>query len=257
MNSGPSLFLGLFLAMIISWFAFVLGPQLQIGNLQQESTVADLPTLYPRGLPGQAHKGEKLYRANGCAACHTQQVRPATRGSDIARHWGARRSVAEDYLYDQPVMLGSLRIGPDLANAGLRMDANAVLVRLFNPRALPGNRASIMPPYPYLFEKRKIRGAPSPDALQLPPQFAPEPGYEVIPSPDALALAAYVANLRQDSYLFEVPPPEVKTNAPGTNAPGAKASQTNLPTTVPAQPQMLSGQKPGAQPGGATNTVVK
>ena len=41
-------------------------------------------------------------------------------GPDIARGWGMRQSVAEDYLYDQPVQLGSLRAGPDLANVGVR-----------------------------------------------------------------------------------------------------------------------------------------
>jgi cytochrome c oxidase cbb3-type subunit II len=231
MNSGPSLFLGLFFAMAISWLAFVLEPQMQIGNLGQTNTVAvgALPVAYPNNLPGEAEAGAQVYRANGCAACHTQQVRPAADGSDLARGWGKRRSVAEDYLYDHPVMLGSQRVGPDLANAGLRMDVNAILIRLYNPRALLGNGASIMPPYPYLFEKRQIRDAPSPDALQVPPAFAPPPGYEIVPGPRALALASYVLNLRQDGYLFDVPPPEVKTNAPAavasTNA--APAAPTN------------------------------
>ena len=177
MNSGPSLFLGLFLAMAISWLAFVLEPQMQIGSLQQTNTVAvgAMPVMYPVGLPGDADQGAEVYRANGCAACHTQQARPNGDGNDLARGWGRRRSVADDYIYDQPVMLGSQRVGPDLANAGLRMDANAVLARLYNPRALLGNGASIMPPYPYLFEKRKIRGVPSSDALRLPPPFAPPP----------------------------------------------------------------------------------
>ena len=50
------------------------------------------------------------------------------------------------------------------------------------------------------------------------------------PARAALALAAYIANLRQDSYLFEAPPPSaipVSTNAPGTNA--APANATNAP----------------------------
>ncbi len=245
MNSGPALFLGLFLAMAISWLAFVLEPQMQIGNLQQTNTVAvgALPVDYPFNMPGDAHAGAEVYRANGCAACHTQQVRPNADGNDLARGWGKRRSVAEDYLYDQPVMLGSQRIGPDLANAGLRMDAGSILVRLYNPRALLGNGASIMPPYPYLFERRKIGGIPSPDALQLPPDFAPPSGYEIVPRPQARALAAYVMNLRQDGYLFEVPPPEVKTNAPAARS-STNAAQTNA---APAS----------AAPPAATNAVAK
>jgi cytochrome c oxidase cbb3-type subunit 2 len=240
MNSGPTLFLGLFLAMAISWLAFVLEPQVQIGNLQQTNTVAvgALPVAYPNNLPGDAHEGAQAYRANGCAACHTQQVRPDTDGCDLARGWGRRRSVAEDYIYDQPVMLGSQRIGPDLANAGMRMDAHSVLVRLYNPRALPGSGASIMPPYPYLFEQRKVRGMPAPDALELPPAFAPQAGYEIVPGRQARALASYVLNLRQEGYLFEAPPPEAKTNAP------ANPASTNAAPANPASP-------------GATNAVAK
>lgn len=39
MNSGPLLFLGLFVTMACSWLSFVLGPQLQIGHLTQTNTV--------------------------------------------------------------------------------------------------------------------------------------------------------------------------------------------------------------------------
>jgi cytochrome c oxidase cbb3-type subunit 2 len=119
-------------------------------------------------------------------------------------------------------MLGSQRVGPDLANAGKRMDAAAVLLRLYDPRILtPG---SIMPPYPFLFDKRKIQDAPSADALQLGPAFAPPPGYEIVPTPQARALASYITSLHQDGYLFEAPPPPQppgKTNAPAKAAPNS------------------------------------
>jgi len=106
-------------------------------------------------------------------------VRPRDLGSDISHGWGVRRSVAEDYLFDQPVLLGSQRIGPDLANYGGRSDVNGILTRLYDPRILvPG---SVMPSYRFLFETRKIEDAPSRDALVLPDKFAPAPGCEVIP----------------------------------------------------------------------------
>ena len=40
-------------------------------------------------------------------------------------------SVAADYLYDQPVMLGSQRIGPDLTNVGLRQPDAAWQFNIF------------------------------------------------------------------------------------------------------------------------------
>src|SRR5690348_2702907 len=107
------------------------------------------------------------------------QVKIIPTGPDIARGWGKRRSVAEDFLYDQPVMLGSQRIGPDLADVGSRLPiAQWHLLHLYNPRVVESN--SVMPPYRFLFEKRKIGREPSPDALKLAGEFAPEPGYEIV-----------------------------------------------------------------------------
>jgi cytochrome c oxidase cbb3-type subunit 2 len=215
MNNGPLLFLGLFAAMACSWLGFVMEPQLQIGSLPQTNTVVvgdAMSQTYPLAPSGDAHQGAEVYRANGCAACHTQMVRPRELGPDISHGWGARRSLAEDYLFDQPVLLGSQRVGPDLSNYGRRSDLNGILMRLYDPRSLiPG---SVMPSYRFLFETRKIQRAPSPDTLVLPDKSAPPPGYEVIPRPEARALAAYLLSLRQDGYLFEAPPPPLpKTNS--------------------------------------------
>ncbi len=229
MNSGPLLFLGLLVTMACSWLSFVMGPQLQIGDMRPTTNivVGASGQIYPHAEPGVAHQGAEIYRANGCAACHTQQVRPRDLGSDIDRGWGERRSTGYDYLFDQPVLLGSQRVGPDLANAGRRMDIAAILLHLYEPRDItPG---SIMPPFPFLFEKRKIQGAPSADALRLPTPTAPPPGYEIVPRPAALELAAYVASLHQDGYLFEAPPP---LPPPGqTNTPATAAAPTNSPAT--------------------------
>jgi cytochrome c oxidase cbb3-type subunit II len=215
MNNGPLLFLGLFAAMACSWIGFVMEPQVQIGNLPQTNTVVvgdASPQTYPLAPSGDAHQGAEIYRANGCAACHTQMVRPRELGPDIYHGWGVRRSVAEDYLFNQPALLGSQRVGPDLANYGRRSDLNGILMRLYDPRSLvPG---SVMPPYRFLFETRKIEGTPSPDALVLPDKIAPPAGYEIVARPEARALAAYLLGLRQEGYLFEVPPPPLpKTNS--------------------------------------------
>jgi cytochrome c oxidase cbb3-type subunit 2 len=223
MNNGPFLFLGLFASMAVSWLTFVLGPQLQIGNLEPAQTVAPLPVVYPNNAPGEARQGAEVYRAHGCVYCHTEQVRPNALGSDIAHGWGRRRSVARDYIFEQTVMLGTQRIGPDLANAGARMDATAVLLRLYDPRIFEAH--TVMPPYRYLFEVRKIGRAPSADALVAPPKFAAPDGYEIVPRPAAHALAAYIANLRQEPYLFEAPPPP-SANSASTNA---VATDTNAP----------------------------
>src|SRR5690349_14060148 len=63
------------------------------------------------------------------------EVRLVPLGPDMARGWGPRRTVAQDYLYDYPVMLGSQRIGPDLVSVGLRLPSEEWhLLHLYNPR---------------------------------------------------------------------------------------------------------------------------
>ena len=206
MKTGISVFLAAFVALGASWCGFVLAPVLQLGGAKQ-TVILQTTDNWPLQRTGDATLGLQVYRANGCAACHTEQVRqtgvasevnltglgirkaedfsafakslfvlpelagvtnafaaslngwngelPKTlftttdielasamaerlkavgvkcetrlvaTGADIARGWGLRQSVAVDYLYDQPVQLGNLRAGPDLANIGVRVpDAN-------------------------------------------------------------------------------------------------------------------------------------
>ena len=272
MNYGALFFLVGFFALASSWVGLVLAPQLQVGR-QDLTTVTGTPDLYPQPRPGMAAQGAQVYRANGCMACHSQQVRqsgtvldvvlnevgtnqPAVLaalqelgakldaadldalpkdvlrgvdpsasghadlvlkptgakysirvrpvGPDIERGWGRRGTVAQDYLRDNPVMLGSQRLGPDLANIGIRQpDANWHLNHLYAPKSVVPE--STMPPYRFLFEKRKVGRESSPEALNLTGEFAPEPGYEIVPTDEARALVAYLKSLRADEPLFVAP----------------------------------------------------
>src|ERR1019366_7003641 len=157
-------------------------------------------------------------------------------GPDITRGWGRRRTVAEDYLYDSPVMPGSQRVGPDLADVGARLpDAKWHLAHLYAPRLEA--KTSTMPPYRFLFEKRKVGRRASPEALALPSELAPGPGYEIVPRPAAKALAAYLISLRADAPLFDAPmsvpappAPPASTHAPAVpEAPPTTAPPTNAP----------------------------
>jgi cytochrome c oxidase cbb3-type subunit 2 len=214
MNSGPLLYLGLLLSMALSFWGMVLSPQMQMGR-KDVTPAGDGRQLYPAGRMGLAKAGADVYRSHGCAECHTQQVRPEGYGSDFERGWGVRRTVAQDYLRDNPVMLGSLRMGPDLANIGVRQpDVNWHLNHLYHPKTVVPT--STMPPYAFLFETRQITGQPSPEALTIEGEYAPEAGYEVIPTDQAWALVAYLKSLNSEVALFEAPLPvePVDTNAP-------------------------------------------
>jgi cytochrome c oxidase cbb3-type subunit 2 len=233
MNSGPLLFLGAFFTLASSFWGLLLVPQLQLGR-QEQVSIKPSGEMYPPTRGGQAAQGAIVYRAQGCAECHTQQVRPKGEGADYERAWGRRRSVAQDYIGDYPVLLGQQRVGPDLANIGLRStDVATHLKHLYNPQlTAPG---SMMPPYSFLFEKNKLVPGqrPSPDALPADTS----PGDEIVPKPEAQALVAYLLSLRADVPLFEAPFPVMPTNAPVADASATNAIPTNAPVATPNAPK--------------------
>jgi cytochrome c oxidase cbb3-type subunit 2 len=240
MNFGPLIFLGIFFTMSLSWLGLVLGPNLQLGGNQPEPN-DKTGQLYPQAPSGIAHQGAEIYRANGCFYCHSQQVAPKNSGYDSARGWGERRTVADDYLFDSPVMTGLQRVGPDLANIGLRqLDDNQLLLHLYNPQiTMLNGKKSNMPSFPYLFEERKIGRMPSPDALKFPAHFSAKAGYEIVPKAAAKQLVAYLRSLQSSTPLFELPSLTPSTNkvettnaspANATNA--ATAANTNAPATT-------------------------
>jgi cytochrome c oxidase cbb3-type subunit II len=135
-------------------------------------------------------RGRQEYIRQGCTYCHSQQPRDRAQAPDAARGWG-RASVAADYFYDSPHLLGTMRTGPDLFNIGARqpsLDWN--LGHLYQPRAfVPG---SIMPSFPYLFEV-KPKAEPGDRVVTLPPSFAPHG--VVVARPAALDLVSYLVSL--------------------------------------------------------------
>ena len=137
-----------------------------------------------------------------------------------------------DYLLDGPVLLGSQRIGPDLTTIGARMpDATLQLQHLYKPRLKVPRSA--MPRYGYLFEKHKLAEGRKPSPSALPADT--EPGYEIIPKPEAHALVAYLLSLQALPPLFEAPVPGAPkpsgAAAPATNAAAAPAPAV-APTTA-------------------------
>ncbi|MCC4117636.1 cbb3-type cytochrome c oxidase subunit II [Aromatoleum toluclasticum] len=136
-------------------------------------------------------RGRQEYIRQGCVYCHSQQPRDPSQAPDDKRGWG-RPSVAGDYYYDRPHLLGTMRTGPDLLNIGARQpSADWQLGHLYQPRAYtPG---SIMPAYPFLFEVKK-EAAPGDKVVALPPQFAPAGGV-VVAKQEAQDLVAYLLSL--------------------------------------------------------------
>jgi cbb3-type cytochrome oxidase cytochrome c subunit len=74
-------------------------------------------------------------------------------------------------------------------------------VHLYAPRSI--NPDSNMPAYRFLYEKRRIAGERSAEALQLSGSDAPPEGWEVVPTYDAKCVVAYLMGLNQSHPLKE------------------------------------------------------
>jgi len=145
-------------------------------------------------------RGRQVYIANGCVYCHSQQPRAKRLAPDSSRGWG-RASVAGDYAYDTPHLLGTMRTGPDLFNIGARQPSDQWhLGHLYQPRAYV--HESIMPSYSFLFDaKEKIEAGDV--EVKLPPGQAPA-GKVVVASHEALDLVAYLKALNHTYPVVEV-----------------------------------------------------
>lgn len=205
MNNGPLIFLGAFLTIAFSWTGIVLTNHLQWGKLQPYYDEVE-GRAFPGPMSGVAKQGKQVYQQLGCIYCHSQQVRRPGFGADTERGWGDRQSVARDYLQQDRVLLGTMRTGPDLMTVGARpLTAEWHFQHLLDPQITsPGSN---MPPYPFLFETRKIHGEPSPKAItNLPNAHAPKPGYEVVPTARGEALVAYLLSLKHEYEYPEARP---------------------------------------------------
>jgi cytochrome c oxidase cbb3-type subunit II len=204
MRNGFLFFLGLFAALALSWAGVVLWPNYQLGRLAPVFDENE-GKAFPQRISGVAGQGRMVYEDLGCAACHTQQVRRPDFGSDKARGWGDRQSVARDYVYDPHVQLGDSRLGPDLANLAGRKtpyDAEDLYKLLY------GGMAG-MPSYKFLFERHALAGRqPSDHALTFHGSLAAPEGFEIVPTPRARALVDYLLSLNQPYEYPEARPVE-------------------------------------------------
>jgi len=92
-------------------------------------------------------EGRDIYIREGCYTCHSQMVRPFR--SETARY--GEYSKAGEYVYDHPFQWGSKRTGPDLHRVGGKYPDSWHFNHFLDPTSMsPG---SIMPSYPWLFEK--------------------------------------------------------------------------------------------------------
>lgn len=110
-------------------------------------------------LIAQEKHGQEIYAQDGCAYCHTEQVR-----STPADEWRfGHATEAWETQGEYPQMWGTRRIGPDLARESGKRPRDWQLVHLYSPRYVVPD--SMMPGYTWLF--RGDPSKPSQDALDL------------------------------------------------------------------------------------------
>ena len=207
MNNLAKFTIGIFLTLGIAWLAFVVGARKQYGDLvpspqalEEDGSIPADADLYPVELAGLAKQGAEEYASLGCVTCHTQQVRRVETGFDVERGWGKRPSVPRDYVLQDHVLLGNSRIGPDLANLGLREYSDEWLHQhLFEPQSMIPS--SLCPPSPFLYDEID---EPVHTDIEVTSVEDEDSTRYIRPSLRANRLVAYLQSLKQDYELPEV-----------------------------------------------------
>jgi len=91
-------------------------------------------------------EGRELFYSNGCNYCHTQYVR----SEDTAM---GPESQGGDYVFDNPMILGSERTGPDLSYLGRKRSEAWDIRHLEEPREM--SPMSIMPSFEFLADEQQ------------------------------------------------------------------------------------------------------
>jgi len=163
-------------------------------------------------LTAPEQRGRVIYGREGCAYCHTQQVRSLA--ADV-RRFGAPTEAWET-KYDYPQLWGTRRIGPDLSREFNIRPRDWQLTHLYNPRLVV--RASIMPPYPWLFS-----------------------GSANQPTQEGLDLLAYLESLGRARQLSGFDQQALTASVHAATPDMAMASEPSARATPPTVPIAMTG----------------
>ena len=204
--------------------------------INNQENNAPLPGYEP--LSQEAYLGKKSFIANGCVACHTQQVRNV----DMDNVWGSRPGIPADYAgisridfwTNTATLMGTERTGPDLTNIGLRQPSLAWnLLHIYQPRAVV--EKSIMPAYPWLFEIKSELSEKDVEVV-VPDAYRKGITGKIVATQEALNLVAYLQSLKQvplpdgntpKEFLYKKKEIPMVVNGNNANLPDGKLLYTN------------------------------
>ncbi len=104
--------------------------------------------------------GHRVYVAEGCWHCHSQQVRPVSREN---QRWGPVAH-AREYQNElqRPVLFGTRRVGPDLSREGGRRSNDWHVAHFYKPTNV--SPTSVMPSYGWFYDEE---GYPNREGMGL------------------------------------------------------------------------------------------
>jgi cbb3-type cytochrome oxidase cytochrome c subunit len=221
MKGLAPLFLGIFGTFAFSWVGLTVIPNWQIGHLDPQSD-EEGTDIYPMPQSGMVQQGARVYAANGCIYCHSEQVRADYAGADIERKWGGRRSAPRDYIFERPVFLGKMRMGQDLANIGARAPKEEESPSPTGGASPAAQGAAISSP---------------------PPSTAGSPGSVASKPPSSPAPAASSGSPATKAPTVEGPATGIASPSPAAPA-AAAASPGAPPSAGPPWPEQTAGLPP-------------
>jgi cbb3-type cytochrome oxidase cytochrome c subunit len=220
MKGLAPLFLGIFGTFAFSWVGLTVIPNWQIGHLNPQSD-EEGTDVYPMPQSGMVQHGARVYAANGCIYCHSEQVRADYAGADVERKWGDRRSAPRDYIFERPVLLGKMRMGQDLANIGARAPKEEESPQ---PTSSPATQGAAASPGPVASGK----------ATSPPPSAAASAS----PASSPPASPGAVASKPSTSPAPAAPPP---SKSPATAAAAAASPAASPSPSAPPWPEQTAG----------------
>ena len=164
--AGLLFFVFSFLVMgLLPWAIYKDEPELTVEELAARGVIhefVDLAERFPEpfkayfGEPNEAsfaealRLGHRIYVAEGCWHCHTQQIRPVS-NEDL--RWGPV-STALEYQNElqRPVLFGTRRVGPDLIREGARHSNDWHVAHFYKPTSVVP--VSVMPEYRWFYDEQ-------------------------------------------------------------------------------------------------------
>ena len=197
-----------------------------------ENQISKTSPEHPLNLSFSETRGRTVYAREGCAYCHTQQIRYVQ--SDVDRF--GRATLAWETIFDYPHLWGTRRIGPDLSREANVRPPDWQLEHLYAPRSVV--KDSVMPAFPWLFDGAPDR--PRQEARDLLDYLETLGRDRALAAPEGEAHALAGCDCSGDEKRFAF-------GAPALNAHPAQARRTGDYPRSAAMPFPETGQQLYAQ----------